>query len=211
MQKKNIYAIVGLVVVLLLYFGIKALINHSREVKETQAMVVYESAVTDLANGNADTAISRCQQILPSVRTPDNKALCLSLMAEAMGTQQRINEAEEAFAEAKKLSPTNMIVWIRAGRMYYDGASKRPEERATEDYTKAQTQFTEAMKFCPERDYKQKQELLFYLGDISEKIGLFDDAQRKYEELVKLADTYPETKHPKYDEVVKRLKVLENE
>lgn len=211
MQKKHIYPIIGLVVVLSLYFGIKALIAHNKGVKETQAMAVYELAVTDLARDDAESAINRCQQALPDLITPENRALCLSLMAEAMGTQQRINEAEERFAEAKKLAPTNLTVFMRAGRMYYNGASKRPQERAMEDYAKAQYNFTEAMKFCPERDFKQKQELLFYLGDIFEKLRLFDEAQRKYEELVKIADMYPDMKNPNYDEVVRRLKILENE
>jgi tetratricopeptide (TPR) repeat protein len=211
MQKKYIYTVVGVVVVLLLYFGIKALINHSRQVNETNAMVIYEQAGTALGNDDVEGAITRCQQALPDIRTPENRALCLSLLGEAMGRQQRVNEAEDQFVEAKRLAPTNMTVWMRAGKMYYDGASKRPEDKATEDYTKALTQFTEAMKFCPEREREVKQELLFYQGDILEKLKLFDEAQRRYEELVKIADLYPDLKNPNYDEVVKRLKVLEKE
>ncbi|MCD4782324.1 MAG: hypothetical protein K8T10_00685 [Candidatus Eremiobacteraeota bacterium] len=212
LKKKYIIFLVVIGVILILYFGIKALIKSHKMQKQRAAWKIYKQAEAKFQEGKANEALSVCEKAYPDLVDDKLKAECISLMAECHGKSKRVLLAEDKFKEAVKLAPTDYKLHLRFGRMYLYNAKYRANvEMANREYVKALEQLNDAQKFCPLQDIMDRQDILFHQADVLEKLKIFAEAQNKYKQMVKLGDTYPTKRSRYYEEAKTRLEELEKE
>jgi len=211
-EKKHIITLVAIGVILILYFGIKAIIKAGKMKKQKSAWEVYKQAETKFKEDKFNEALSICEKAYPDLVDNKFKAECLSLMAECHGRSKRVLLAEDKFKEAVKLAPTDYKLHLRFGRMYlYNAQLRANNEMAKREYAKALEQLNDAQKFCPLQNILDRQNILFYQAQVLEKLKIFAEAEKKYAEMVKLGETYPTKQSEHYKEAKSRLEELEKE
>jgi len=212
MKKKYIYAIAAAVIILVIIFGIKAIIKSIKQSKENAAWKTYESAQKDIKSGKFYEAIQKCETALPSLIQPGKKAKCLALMGEAYGKTRNVIDSEEKFNKAVECDRKNYTIYLRFGRMYFENAQGRPKEKAKKEYEKALDQLTLAFTYCDKKkNRKDLQDLLFMQADILENFKVFGEAKKKYGEIVEIGENYPDEKSKFFTEAKKRYEILEKE
>lgn len=212
LKKKHIIALAVIGVILVLYFGISALIKSNKMKKQKTAWKIYKQAEAKFQEDDPNEALSICERAYPDLVDDKLKAECLSLIAECHGKSKRVLLAEDKFKEAVKLAPTDYKLHLRFGRMYlYNAQYRANEEMAKREYIKALEQLNDAQKFCPLQNMTERQDILFYQADVLEKLKIFAEAQKKYKQMVKLGDTYPTKRSKYYEEAKSRLEELERE
>ncbi len=121
-----------------------------------------------------------CHELLKDVYEPKKKALILSLEGKALGYAHKVEKAEECFKKALQFDRDNYKIYQRYADMYY----------ANRMFVKAAEKYGEALDIVPKTKFKDRIFIMFRLGDISEKAKEFERAQRRYGEIVKLAENY---------------------
>lgn len=219
MKKNHVYYLIAVIVLFLLISGIRALIKFNKNKREEAAWKTYQTAVTELDKGKYGDAMASCEKALPDLISPAKRGSCLGIFGEALLKDNSETAAMEKLNEAVMLNPADHRTRMVLGKKYYEDAKNREKNEADELYQKSLREYNEAAKFLRLEDfqsqeikyYQNLQTIYYYQGDILEKFKNFGDAKAKYEELIKIAEKYPDYKMDFVEEAMRRVELMEKE
>lgn len=211
MKKNYVYYLIAIIVLFVVFSGIRALIRFNKNKKDEAAWKIYQTAVAELDKGKTGDAIVSCKKALPDLIGPDRRGSCLGIHGEALLKENSETEAMEKLNEAVKLNPADFRTRMVLGKKYYDDAKDKEKPAAEEFYRKSLREYNEASKFCKEGDFRNQQTIKYFQGDILEKFKNFGDAKIKYEELIEIAEKHPDSKMDFVEEAKRRVELMEKE